>query len=162
MILERLPLRRLEPEEIETGLRFEAFAAETAFNQYERGRIFYKDGELRWEKIDQLFWTVFVGSDEITLPDIFTRDETLALAEPQSQTYYLWGKRLPNQALQILGHQKNEPVFAEFTVGGILTKYPADQPANEEQEHVALQVAQYIDPETKQMQYYRFQGVVWQ
>lgn len=162
MILERLPLRWLAQEEIETGLRFEKFEAETPFNQYERGRIFHKAGELRWEKIEQQFWVVFVGSGAITLPNVFTRDETLELDEPELQIYYLWGKRLPGQALQILGRQENAPMFAEFTVGGILTEYPADRPADDNQEQVALQVAQYIDSETKQLQYYRFQGVSWQ
>lgn len=162
MILERLPLRWLEQEEIETGLRFEVFEPEAPFNQYERGRIFHEAGELRWEKINQKFRTVYVGSDEIALPPDFTKDDTLSLhKEEQPQSYYLWGKRLTDDALAILERQPGAAMFAEFTVGGILTEYPAGAPADKKQEQVALQVVRYIDPETEQLQYYRFQGVSW-
>lgn len=162
MILERLPLRWLEQEEIKTGLRFELFEPEAPFNQYERGRVFHEAGELRWEKINRQFWAVYAGSDEVILPADFTRDDSLSLENTEPQTYYLWGKRLNKQALAALDRQPDAPVFAEFTVGGILTEYPAEVPTEKNLEQLALQVVQYIDPETKQLQYYRFQGVSWQ
>ncbi len=162
MILERLPLRWLNQADIDTGLCFERFEADTAFNTYERGRIFHQDGELRWEKIEQRFWAVYVGSDDITLPEAFSKDDSLSLDEPRSQTYYLWGKRLNQEALAILGQQQEAAVFAEFTVGGILTPYPVEAPPPGQQDQLALSVAEYIEPGTKELQYYRFQGVNWQ
>lgn len=162
MILERLPLRWLEPADIKTGLRFELFEPVAPFNRYERGRIFHETGELRWEKIDGKFWAVYAGSDAVILPADFTRDDSLNLENTESQTYYLWGKRLNQQALAVLDRQPDAPMFAEFTVGGILTEYPADASTETNREQLALQVVQYIDPETQQLQYYRFQGVSWQ
>jgi hypothetical protein len=160
MILERLPLSWLDPAGIDTGLRFERFELAAPFNQYERGRIFHEAGELRWEKIDHQFWTVFVGRDDLAIPAVFGRDP-LELTEPESRTYYLWGKRLSEKALTILGEQKKSPVFAEFTVGGILKEYPAPPPADEKLEQLVLDVAEYIDPTTRQLRYYRFKGVSW-
>ena len=81
MILERVPARWLSQEEIKTGLRFETFKPGEMFNQWERGRIFNPDGELRWEKIDHRFWAVYVGSDQTTLPEAFERDDVREVRE---------------------------------------------------------------------------------
>lgn len=162
MILERLPARWLSDEEIETGLRFETFKPGEPFNQWERGRIFHPDGELRWEKIDQSFWTVYTGSDQNPLPEAFERDETVQLGEPKERSYYLWGRRMNKKALAVLERPDNAPVFAEFTVGGILAEYPVDVPDGQSPKHLKLDVAEYIDPEKQVLQYYRFKGVSWQ
>ncbi len=162
MILERLLVRWLSEEEIKSGLRFETFKPDEPFSRWERGRIFHPEGELRWEKIDHRFWVVYVGSDQVTLPETFKRDESLQLGQPVDRSYYLWGKRINKEALKTLNRPANAPIFAEFTVGGILAEYPVDVPVDQSPKHLKLDVAEYIDPKTQALQYYRFKGVSWQ
>ncbi len=162
MILERLPARWLSEEEIKTGLRFETFKPDEPFGQWERGRIFNPEGELRWEKVDHRFWAVYVGSDQTTLPQAFKPDEAVQLDEPKPRSYYLWGRRMNQAALDTLNRADNAPIFAEFTVGGILAEYPIDVPVAKSPEHLKLDVAEYFHPKTEVLEYYRFKGVSWQ
>ena len=161
MLLERLPLTWLDQEALATGLRFERFNPQEPFNRWERGRIFNEAGELRWEKIDHYFQTVYVGTDEIELPEPFSRDETLPLGEPAIHCYYLWGKRLEAEALETMGRLPTAQVFAEFAAGGILAEYPVAEPGDRQAGRVRIEIAVYIDPDTQERLYYRFQGVKW-
>ncbi len=161
MILEKLPVAWLDDEARQTGMRFEPFKPGEAFNQWERGRIFNHKGELRWEKIDGVYWVVYVGHDDLELPEGFSRDEELDLSEPVSESYYLWGRRLPDRALEILDRRPTANLFAEFTGGGILAEYPVDEPEDDNARQVVLKVIEYRDPRTHRRVYYRFQGVGW-
>lgn len=158
LMVERLPQEWLDEAARETGLRFEHFDPTKPFesyNQWERGRIFNTDGELRWEKIGAEFHTVFVGDDGIALPDGFRKDPLLANAEQNTRQLYLWGKRLEAQALQAMGRQPTDIVFAEFVSGNIVTEYPAP----DSQGRVQVRVIEYLHPHTRERLYYRFQGV---
>lgn len=160
MILERLPLTWLDEEARRTGMRFEPFRANEPFNRWERGRIFNETGELRWEKIGELYHTVYVGEAGIELPDSFHRDETIDLSCPVPTGYYLWGRRLPAQAAALL-ERPGANLFAEFTTGSIITEYPVAEPANDQARRVILKMVAYLDPRTRRRVYYRFQGVAW-
>src|SRR5258708_21755 len=55
MFLERVPSRWLEPAEQADGIRLTAFDPNTDWSPWQRGRVFCKDWELRWEGSHGIF-----------------------------------------------------------------------------------------------------------
>lgn len=154
MILERLPVTWLDEATRQEGLRFDWLDLNENFNRWERGRIFNREGELRWEKAGADFQTVYVGAE--TALTGFKRDETLRLesARIEQRVYHLWGQRLTPAQLADIGQPPDEQLFIELIVPRLL-RYPVAQPA----ERVKLQTVEYFEPTTGERLYYRFQGV---
>ena len=103
MVLERVPDVWLTESEREDGLCFESYNAEMNFNQWERGRLFGKEFELRWEKEGGVCQGVYCGAP-VNLPG-FTREE---IVQPETLTlhlctYDLWGSRVRSKDLELLG-----------------------------------------------------------
>lgn len=156
MYLERVPYAWLSEAEIESGLRLEKLDLAENWNTWERGRLFCKDFELRWEKLDGAFQAVYVGPPA-DLPGFVPTDE-LSLDDKtvETRSYWLWGKRVPDDALTTVGAEKRpgQNVFVEFIVPRLLY-YPVSDAA----QRVKLRVCQYIDPESGALVYYRFCGL---
>jgi hypothetical protein len=158
MYLERLPDVWLDEAGRQDGLRFETLELTTLFNNWERGRIFCKLFELRWEKMDGEFQLVYIGPPiELTGFEPASQQEIdLANTSSQSHSYFLWGSRLDDKKLKTVGASK-EPgaeIFVEMRVPRLL-KYPVSDQA----ERVKLTACEYTNPNTGDIVYYRFQGL---
>ncbi len=156
MILERLPLTWLDKRTCQYGVRFEKFQPNESFNQWERGRIFNTEAEFRWEKVANIFQTVYVGAETTMLPAEFRREESLDLSNAicKTQSYFLWGERLTPEKLEIIKQPKHEQLYLELQIGRLL-RYPVAKQG----QRVQLHVMEYFEPQTQQRLYYRFQGV---
>ena len=80
----------------------------------------------------------------------------------QSRFYYLFGTKLEMYTIeQINGEQTKNPVkpgdFAELRIHRIL-RYPAPGHV-QDKGYVQLQVQEYVDPGSGQVQFFRFQGL---
>ena len=154
MYLERVPDVWLNETERQNGLRLEKLDLSTPFGEWERGRIFCDTFELRWEKLDGAFQTIYVGAD-VALPGFAPADELdLSATQPQTHSYLLWGKHLPDDQLHDIGEseQPNSQVFIELRVPRVL-RYPV----SDRSQRVEIKVCEYIDPTSGTVLYYRFQ-----
>lgn len=155
MYLERVLYRLLIAPAPDQTLCLAHFDAKTSFdfNEWERGRLFCTDFELRWEKQDGAFQTVYVGQ-AIKLPAFEQADE-LKWQESRSKSYYLWGKRVSNKDLQTIGAQReaDSELFVALRIPRIL-RYPVSPKAN----YAKLLIREYLDSGEKVV-YYRFEGL---
>ena len=156
MLLERVPHAWLTEAEIENGLRLEKLDLTENWNRWERGRLFCADFELRWEKLDGAFQAIYVGPP-VNLPGFAPADElTLDDKTIEIHSYWLWGKRVPDDKLATVGARRypGQNVFLEFVIPRLLY-YPVSDAAQQ----VKLRVCQYIDPKSGALAYYRFCGL---
>jgi hypothetical protein len=154
MYLERVPDRWLSQEERERGLRLEMLDLEAAFNAWERGRVFCEAFELRWEKLDGAFQTVYVGP-AADLPGFAPADELdLSAVKVRERSYDLWGNRVPDDQLETVGAPTGTDlaVFLEFKIPRLLL-----YPVSEEARRVRLRACEYLDPSDGTLCYYRFE-----
>jgi len=155
MYLERVPVGRLFAPDPDQTLRLAHFEANTSFNEWERGRLFCANFELRWEKQDGAFQTVYVGQD-IELPAFERADELdLQNMKTRPNSYYLWGKRVSNRDLQTIGAQReaDSELFVALRIPRIL-RYPVSAKAK----YAKLMIREYVDS-GKNVVYYRFEGL---
>jgi hypothetical protein len=162
MYLERVLYHLLIAPDPDKTLRLAHFDAKTSFNfnEWERGRLFCADFELRWEKQacpdegrDGAFQTVYVGQ-AIDLP-AFERADELKWQESRSKSYYLWGKRVSNRDLATIGAQReaDSELFVALRIPRIL-RYPVSPKAK----YAKLLIREYLDSGEKVV-YYRFEGL---
>ena len=157
MYLERIPEAWVSESERYDGLRLERLDQRTPFNEWERGRLFCQDFELRWEKMDGAFQVVYVGAPPDDLPGFTPTDELdLSHADTRIRSYYLWGRRVSDEQLTAVGASKQPAaeVFIELRIPRHL-HYPVSAAAQQ----VKVQVCEYIDPTSGTTVYYRFQGL---
>lgn len=132
------------------------FDPDTEFREWERGRVFCADFELRWEKVEEKFQMVYVGNP-ITL-DGFTQAIDLAQTQAESTTYYLWGRRVAKEDLGKIGvaHEpESHGIFIQMRVPTHLY-YPVQ---HEKTNRVKLKVCHYRHQETGQILYHRYLGL---
>ena len=153
MYLERVPNSWLIAPHPDETLRLAHFDATTSFNEWERGRLFCADFELRWQKQDGAFQTVYVGQD-IELP-AFERADELKWQKTRPNCHYLWGSRVSNQKLKTIGAKREagSEVFVALRIPRIL-RYPVSAKAK----HVKLVIREYIDS-SERVIYHRFEGL---
>lgn len=155
--LERVPGSWLDDSQRKNGICLEKFDPTTSFTNWERGRVFCETFELRWEKQDAVFQTVYVGPPIALLG--FTLATELDLNGKQARQpryYYLWGNRVPANQLADVGETKKpgSEVFIEFQVPRVL-RYPVSTQAN----RVKLKVCEYFEPFSGTLIHSRFQGL---
>jgi len=151
MLLEQVPLTWLEDEARKDGLRLEPCETTTDFNGWQRGRIFNPAFELRWERTDGAFQIVYCGQ-QIDLPDFHLADG-IDLTNLVANSYFLWGAKVQEDDLALIGQPAGSQVFVELQVPRLL-RYPVSAQARQ----VKLQVAEYRDA-AGVLVYYRFQGL---
>ncbi len=151
MCLERVPSAWLTKDEIQWGLRLEAFHPGENWNSWERGRLFGPAFELRWEKQDGIFRAVYIGASR-AIPG-FSSGE-LDLGEFTDRSYLLWGNRVPDEQLADVGADlpAGQTAFLEFVTPRLLY-YPLNV------ERVALHIREYTDLQNGALLYYRFVGL---
>ncbi|MBU0496240.1 MAG: hypothetical protein KKA73_07125 [Chloroflexi bacterium] len=156
MYLERVPEAWLDEAERQSGLRLELLDPATQFQVWERGRVFCDTCELHWEKLAGAFQVVYVGPPA-NLPGFeLAEDLDLRATEVRTRSYYLWGSRVSDEQLDLVGTSKlpDSEIFIELKVPRIL-RYPVSPQAG----RVKVKVCEYVDPVSGDMVYYRFQGL---
>lgn len=152
MYLERVPTQWLAGIDIHDGLGLRRFDPTLPFNQWERGQIFCPDFELRWEKQQGRYQTVYIGQAQ-TLADFQSAPEPI-LDDTQQirRQYYLWGKKVQDEDLDQIGaaNQEQQRAFAQLGIPRVLY-YPVSPDA----EQVQLEVCEYMDTSNVRV-YYRF------
>jgi len=156
MYLERAPELWLSDAEVVAGVRLEVFDPQTQFGEWERGRVFCADFELRWEKLDGAYQTVVVGNTLVLNNFTPANEMGLAMATVQKRGYLLWGKRMKDDQLSVINaeHKPNSQVYLELRIPRIL-RYPVSPNARQTQ----LNVFEYVDPKSGDLLYYRFVGL---
>lgn len=150
MYLERVPSGWLSEDARVDGLRLTAFEQTEDWNAWERGRIFGAAFELRWEKQDSAFQTVYVGAP-CALPGFVVDALDLSTARVSEHAYVLWGRRLSAKDAAEMGLESPPGLttFLEFVAPRVL-HYPLDA------ERLALRVREYNDAQNGALLYSRF------
>jgi hypothetical protein len=156
-MLEAQPERRVRPEERQDLLRFELFSDDLDLMQYNTGRLFHKDGEIRWERITPATVQVVYTGDEAYWPELAESEQRALRDEDYERVvrhYFLFGKRLDDTQLQRIGPVAQKGDFAEVRIPRLL-RYPRlDALANAERARLALY--EYHDRATGSIIAYRF------
>jgi hypothetical protein len=148
-------------------LRFAQFDVKIPFATYSSGRIFHRDFELRWEKNNGKFKVVYLGIER-ELPELEKSGLQLKKLEPLKY-YVLFGKRLSEKELELIGIPVNERdfAFAELRIPRLL-HYPVKE---DNRKRVRLAVREYVEekadikepsdkePITGPVILFRFQGL---
>lgn len=155
-LAERLPRQVVvSAEERQDLLRFTYFDAHIPFAAYTSGRIFHQDFELRWEKIDdRKARVVYVGMERSIQPLKAKRDLGLKKNE-EPKYYYLFGKRLQKDELDLIGEPATEGDFVEVRIPRLLRYHPAPAGA----QRVRLGVCEYVQETTGKVELFRFQSL---
>ena len=156
MYLERAPVAWLDESEIAAGVRLERLDPAADFAQYERGRVFCAERELRWERVDGSFRAVMVGDAHPFAPFAPAPELDLSTAQTETRRYFLWGLRIEDSDLAVVGVQRagrGEP-YLEMRVPRVL-RYPVPGAKR----RTRLIVCEYIDPQTGGVIYSRLTGV---
>lgn len=171
-LAENLPTTVVKPGDRQDLLIFERFSLDLPFEKYTSGRIFEAAGELRWEKRQNKVRAVYLGQPSTSVAralrnyGLQSSDKLLKLV-PQARYYYLFGTKLEMRTIeQINGEQINSEKsknavrpgdFAELRIHRVL-RYPAPGHVPDKG-YVQLQVQEYVDPDSGQVQFFRFQGL---
>jgi|Deesub1362A_J573_1020465.scaffolds.fasta_scaffold00513_9 hypothetical protein len=153
MLLQRVPGNWLSEEERAEGVRLERFDSATNFDQWEQGRIFNAEFELRWEQVDGTFHAVYCGDKKEPPGFAEVKEIDLAALTTKQRSYFLWGERVKEEDLPVIGQSPGTLVFLEFQVPRLL-HYPVSPQAK----RAKLKVLEYRDA-TGALVYYRFCGV---
>ena len=150
MMLERVPSTFLSDDEREKGICLRKYDASENFEVWERGRIFHKDFELRWEKQDEVFVVAYIGELAV-LPLPHTMP--LSDFETQDDSYYLWGEKMTADTLEKIDQPETTNLFLELQIPRLL-HYPVSSKNNKSR--VKLSARHYLNSETGALEFYRF------
>ena len=150
VMLERVPHAFLSDDERKSGICLQTYEASENFEAWERGRIFHKTFELRWEKQDDIFVIVYIGEPrELPMGHI----KSLSEFETQDETYYLWGERMAADTLKAIGQSEATNLFLELQIPRLLS-YPV--PNGSGKSRVKISARHYLNSETGDLEFYRF------
>lgn len=151
MLLEQQPQHIIMPEQRQDLLYFAPFERTFAWDDYTSGRIFYQDGELRWEKQASAFQVVYTGQAQYSPELKNTASLVLDNCPVKTKHYYLFGKRLDDGQLKRIGAPAQAGDFAELRIPRLL-RYPT----HPKSERVQIVVKEYSDPDTGVNRAFRF------
>ncbi len=150
MMLERVPSSFLSDDEREKGICLRVYDANENFEAWEQGRIFHNDFELRWEKQDGAFSTVYIGAEKtLSMPNV----KPLSGFEIQDDSYYLWGEKMTADTLTLIAQPETANLFLELQIPRLLS-YPVSN--RNARFRVKLSVQHYLNLETGELEFYRF------
>lgn len=158
MMLERTPGVFLPEDARENGIRLRKYDVDENVEDWERGRIFHENFELRWEKQDGTFSIVYIGGPKCSLPSGINT-ESLADFDTQDDGYYLWGEKVTADTLELLGRSGDEETANSFLEPQIprLLSYPVSN--RNEKFRVKISVRHYLNRDTGALEFYRFRGL---
>lgn len=150
MMLERVPSSFLSDDEREKGICLRVYDENENFEAWEQGRIFHDDFELRWEKRDSAFSTVYIGAKKmLPMPNV----KPLSGFEIQDESYYLWGEKMTADTLKLIDQPKTANLFLELQIPRLL-RYPVSN--RNAKFRVKLSARHYLNLETGGLEFYRF------
>lgn len=156
MVLERVPNAWLSDAERRNGLRLDIIEPGVEFGRWERGQVFCDAFELRWERIDGAFQTVYVGAP-VGLPGFVEAEEVdLSGTNTADRELFLWGTAVAQDRLEAVGvvDEEGSSAFVDFRIPRLL-RYPVGTDAA----RVRLRIREYCDPSSGERVYYRFLGL---
>ena len=148
MMLERVPSAFLPDAERENGICLRKYDISEKFDNWERGRIFHNNFELRWERQEDAFAVVYIGE-----PKRLPRIDNKLLSEFQDESYYLWGEKMTADTLKRINQRETVNLFLELQIPRLLS-YPVSN--GNEKFRVKLSARHYLNPETSALEFYRF------
>ncbi len=150
MILERVPNVFLSDDEKKIGICLQKYDASENLEAWERGRIFHRNFELRWEKQGSVFVIGYIGEPtELPMPHI----KSLSEFDIQDETYYLWGERMSADNLKAIDQPEATNLFLELQIPRLLF-YPVSNQGGKSR--VKISVRHYLNSETGALEFYRF------
>jgi len=120
-------------------------------SEYTAGRIFHEEFELRWEKSNSKIQAVYIGK-RCTVPLLEEKADVLKDCVRSASSYYLFGKRLDDKAVERIGEPAQKGDFAEVRIPRLL-RYPVK---NERMSYVKLDIYEYRHKETNERVLFRF------
>ena len=155
VLLEKQPQRMVAKEDRQNLLLFMEYACPVSnFSEYTAGRIFHEEFELRWERINSGVQVVYIGKPQ-TLPLLREETDVLKDCTRATRDYYLFGKRLSDEAVKNIGQPAQTGDFAEVRIPRLL-RYPVKQPG---EDYVKLNVYEYRHSVTNERVLFRFRSL---
>lgn len=175
-LAENMPTRVIDPQKRQELLEFTFYSAKLSFANYTSGRIFHPDWELRWEHRSGTAHIVYLGQQSPAVQwamdhyrmKVKAQDNPidhdgqnklidLQTLDKRKRCYYLFGTRLRDEDVRLIGSPARVGDFAELRIHRIL-RYPAPgSMSNDGKGRVKLTVREYLDRERGQVQFFRFQ-----
>lgn len=134
MYLEHVPQTWLDASARQNGVQLQHYGAGTCFDDWQRGRIFDAQQELKWEQQGGQFHAVYCGVQ----PPVGWTVVSLHAERQQEQRYYLWGTPVKDIDRERLGVPPDVPAFVELQIPRIL-QYPVATP----QERVQVRICEW-------------------
>lgn len=155
-LVEMQPLSYIEQHQRQDLLRFAHFENTFDLTSYTSGRIFHREGELRWEKQADAIQLVYTGLEQYRPEFKVSARIELNTWQVPDRRYFLFGKRLNDpELLRRIGPLAKTGDFAEARIPRLL-RYPAPPGV----ERVQLVVREYSDPESGAGVAFRFVKLV--
>jgi hypothetical protein len=123
--------------------RISRFDPQESYDQWEAGRAFGRDFEIRWQKEKENIKVMILGNIPLSVPDLSDSIDLDEAFYRKEGAYYLWGIRLED------GSGWDETRIPH------LIKYPVDGQSGR---RLQLQTVEYIRKETGNLEFYRFSG----
>lgn len=150
-------LQRLPQATAAQGEEFTLFGRrrqELDYENWQEGRIFCREYELRWRRLPSGYRLVYTGSRGSELSGLQPADLSPELCEVRDREYELWGVRLDN--LERLGIEKPPGLSAFFEVR---IPRPLFYPVPGDWYAAALLVREYYSRETGYLAHHRYLGL---
>ncbi len=154
MVLEEQPHHVIEQKARQDLLRFERFNPDFDFAPYTAGRIFHDRGELRWERQASHVRVVYTGREENKPRLNDAREIQLDAYASNDRAYLLFGKRLKQDELDLIGPTAEQGDFAEVRIPRLL-RYPRLDSLLQA-ERIQVVMCEYSDSSTEVNVAYRF------
>jgi len=158
MLLEIEPRYIVEPKARQDLLLFEKFHPEADFTPYTSGRVFHKQGELRWERQLTDIQVVYTGEREYQPKLNECEDRSLDGYDSVTRSYFLFGKRLDEGQIKRIGSTARSGDFAEVRIPRLL-RYPLLEELKGA-DYIQLAICEYMDHTTGANIAYRFKELV--
>jgi len=150
MYLEQIPTTWTAPRGAQDGLYLDDYHATTPFENWQRGRVFDQEQELKWDSLDGQFHLVYCGP---SVPAGFTKQHIECTAEPTTYAYVAWGTRVEPAARVALGIQTQGAAFIELQIPRILV-YPVSAQAF----RMKIEIREWYGPDGR-LCYSRWAGI---
>jgi hypothetical protein len=159
MYLERGLRAWLNEEEIADGVRLERYDRSINLQPWDKGRIFCRDFELRWERWEEGIAAILLGAAPPAEGFQEEPQVDLAGADVDDRRYFLWGLKVEDSDRAAVGvehpqRQGSGEPFLELRIPRVL-RYPLTG----ERRQALLNVREYRDRATGAVLHYRLTGV---
>jgi hypothetical protein len=108
-------------------------------NNWEKGRVFNKSGELKWKRIGKNIHVVYIGED---VPTQLKKAEDVQFhdGETKEETFILRGKLIKDEDRQYFNEDRSRKLFVEMSTP-VLLEYPV----NGKNDYAAIRTRNYLD-----------------